>query len=272
VDPHFRDAALAIYAGDPAELRRVLDATPGLATERSSTSHPTLLQLVACEAAALPDPTASAQVLLEAGADPDEPLIAAAGCGSASVVEYLLRAGADIEGPPDWGPLDEAIYWCQLTIASSLIEQGAQIRRLSAAAGAGRLADVERFLDGDRPTGDAGPIGSPFPDTVPAAEANDPVAVVNHAFVMAVNSGAQVTARRLHRAGAEVNARPPGFHWAGTALHAAVWRGDAELVAWLVELGADPTVRDGMVDADAWQWARHHENEHLLELLDRARP
>ncbi len=49
MDEGFGSAALAIYAGDIDELRRLLGEDPGLATRVSSVSHPTLLQLVACE-------------------------------------------------------------------------------------------------------------------------------------------------------------------------------------------------------------------------------
>ena len=57
-----------------------------------------------------------------------------------------------------------------------------------------------------------------------------------------------------------------------TALHAACWRGDAELVAWLCAIGADPTIRDGLVDADAAGWATHHGHPELLSILGASPP
>lgn len=68
----------------------------------------------------------------------------------------------------------------------------------------------------------AGPIRSPFPDTVPNEVANNHAAIVDNAFVMAINNGCGETARQLYRRGARVNAKAPGYHWHGTALHAAV--------------------------------------------------
>jgi len=65
-----------------------------------------------------------------------------------------------------------------------------------------------------------------------------------------------------------VNARPPGYHWRGTALHAAIWRGDSALVAWLMSAGADPSIRDESVDSDAAGWAIHHGHHELLTLLE----
>ena len=67
----------------------------------------------------------------------------------------------------------------------------------------------------------------PFDDTVPDELANDPQSILDHAFVMSVNCGNREVAETLLGRGAEVNATPPGYHWRGTALHAACWRGDA---------------------------------------------
>lgn len=85
---------------------------------------------------------------------------------------------------------------------------------------------------------------------------------------MAVNAGEQAAVEDLLRRGAEVNAQPPGFHWRGTALHAAVWRGDSTLVTWLMSSGADPSIRDGLADGDAAGWATHHGHPELLALLE----
>ena len=115
--------------------------------------------------------------------------------------------------------------------------------------------------------GDLDALGSPFPDTVPRALADDPQSILDHAFVMAVNAGHRVVAELLHGRGAEVNATPAGYHWHGTALHAACWRGDADLVAWLLSAGADPSIRDGLASSDGAGWATHHGHDHLLPLL-----
>ena len=267
MDEVFGAAAMAIVSGDHDELRALLDASPELASLRSSVSHPTLLQLVACEAANLPDPVESARVLVQAGAPLDEPLIAAAGCGSTDIVDLLLDHGADIDTGARWSPLDEAIYWNLLDVARHLLERGATIRALSTAAGLGHPAAVDRFFDDGTLQADAGPIGSPFVDTVPVDRANDPQDIIDHAFVMAANSGQQAVAATLLARGAEINATPPGYHWHGAAIHAAAWRGDEHLVRWLLDAGADPAMRDGMVDSDAAGWARHHGHDHLLDLL-----
>jgi len=269
VDPEFGEAAMAILAGDAQTLESLLAVTPELATQMSSVGHPTLLQLIACEAAELPDPVSSARVLVDAGAAMGPPLVAAAGCGSRSVLNFLLSAGSAIDGDMLWTPLDEAIYWAQFEIVALLMERGAVVRALSTAAGLGDLTAIDRFFDGERLLASAGPIGSPFPDTVSDALAHDDQSIVDHAFVMAVNAGQPAAAQGLLQRGAAVNSKPPGFHWQGTALHAAVWRGDAALVEWLMSAGADPSVRDGLVDSDAFGWATHRGQHELTAILSR---
>lgn len=267
MDESFGPAALAIYAGDMDSLGALLLEDPGLATRTSSVSHPTLLQLVACEAAQLPQPADAARVLVEAGSAMTRPLVSAAGCGSASIVELLLDAGADIDGDGSWTPVDEALYWANSEIARGLLDRGATVRALSTAAGLGSVDGVETFFDEGGLGSGAGPIASPFPATIPAELANDPQAIVDHAFVMAVNCGSRDAAELLLGRGAEINALPPGYHWRGTALHAACWRGDGGLVEWLLSAGADPTIRDGLANSDAAGWATHHGHADLLEPL-----
>lgn len=267
MDEQFGSAAMAIVVADHGELRTLLAAQPNLTTERSSVGHPTLLQLVACEAANLPEAIGSAKVLVNAGASVDEPLIAAAGCGNWLIAEFLIDSGADIDTGEHWSPLDEALYWDNLDIAGRLVARGAAIRGLSTAAGLGDASELDRFFTGESLADRAGPIGSPFPDTIPPDRASNHQDLLDHAFVMAVNNGKQETAATLLGRGAEVNAMPPGFHWHGAAIHAAAWRGDDQLMRWLLANGADPSLRDGMVHSDATGWARHHGNDHLLTLL-----
>lgn len=269
VDPEFEAAAIAIYTGELAALDQELAANPQLATRRSSFGHPTLLQLVACEAAQLVDPVGAARILVDRGAETWFPTVAAAGCNSSAVLEFLIERGAAFDGDGVWTPLDEALYWASRDTIGLLVEHNAPVRSLAAAAGLGRSEELDGFLNGDPLRSDAGPIRSPFPDTVPPELANQPQAIVDHAFVMAANCGQLAAAKRLHTAGAMVNERPAGYHWLGTALHAACWRGDPTMVAWLLSIGADPTIRDGLANADAAGWAIHHGHPELLQPLAR---
>ncbi len=268
MDEEFGPAALAIYGGELDELRSLLQVDSGLATRVSSCGHPTLLQLVACEEASLADPVGAAEILIDAGAATHSPLVAAAGCASRAVLELLLDRGVHIDGEdPTWTPLDEALYWANHEIAELLLERGARIRALSTAAGLGDVEAIESFFAGEELSPNAGPVGSPFPETVPDELAADTTSILGHAFVMAVNAGQRQAAQLLFDRGLDVNSVPPGYHWRGTALHAAVWRGDRSLVEWLLSLGADVTIRDGLANSDAAGWARHHGHDDLIEVL-----
>lgn len=267
MEPRFEAAAIAIFTGELDELQRVLDAEPTLITEPSSVSHRSLLQLVACEAPNITDPVGAARVLVDRGDPTWEPVVSAAGCNSLDVLAYFIDAGLPFDGEDVWTPLEEAVYWCNGDAAALLVEHGAHVRSLAAAAGLGDQAAIEGFFDDNVVRAEAGPIRSPFPDTVPAERAADPSAIVDHAFVMAVNAGQLDAAKQLLARGARVNEKPPGYHWHGTALHAAAWRGDPAIVQWLMSAGADPTIRDGLANSDAAGWATHHGHAHLVELL-----
>ncbi len=269
MDSAFHPAIATLLTGDLDGLRAVLSSDPELAGRRSSCGHPTLLQMVACEAKRLSDPVGAAAILVEAGAELAEPLVAAASVDARDVLVFLLDHGVPIDGRVFWTPLDEALYWRHLELASLLLERGARVQSLRAAAGLGQVdALTDYFEDGELlPT--AGPIRSPFADTVPAERADATQDLLDNAFVMAAQNGWQACAEVLLSRGADVNAKPPGFHWRGTALHAAVWHGDRAMVAWLLDQEADPAQCDDMVGSDALGWARHHGHLQLLPLLER---
>src|SRR5262245_61345600 len=101
----------AIKAGDADTLRTLIQATPALATSRSSTGHPTLLQCLVLDAKDTPSQIEMARILVDGGADVNEPLVAAAGVDNAAAIAYLLDRGAAIDGTGGWSPLEEALYW-----------------------------------------------------------------------------------------------------------------------------------------------------------------
>ncbi len=199
MDAEFGPAAIAIVVGDLDALGELLSADPELALRESSCSHPTLLQLVACEEMNIADPVGAARLLVDAGAETFLPLVAAAGCNSTAIVDFLLNSGTSVDREDVWTPLDEALYWSNRDMAALLVDRGAEVRSLRAAAGLGATELVEGFFENGSLTAEAGPVRSPFPDTVPKEVANDHAAIVDNAFVMAINNGCGETARQLYR-------------------------------------------------------------------------
>ena len=105
MDAKFHRAIAAIRAGDLKTFKALVSQDPTLATSRSSTSHPTLLQCVALDGKDKANSLEIARVLIDAGADLNEPLVAAASINNRAVAEVLLDHGAAIDGTGGWSPL-----------------------------------------------------------------------------------------------------------------------------------------------------------------------
>ena len=103
MDPKFHPAIAAVKAGDLETFRR-FSRRSSLATDRSSKSHPTLLQCVVLDGKDVPHCAEMAQLLIDAGAPVDEPLIAAASIDNIEAIPVLLKAGAAINGNGRWSP------------------------------------------------------------------------------------------------------------------------------------------------------------------------
>jgi len=77
--------------------------------------------------------------------------------------------------------------------------------------------------------------------------------------------------RRLVALGADVNQRGTfgglGHGEAVTALHLAAQNGDLAAIDALLELGADPTVRDALYDGTPAGWAEHGGHHAARDLL-----
>jgi ankyrin repeat protein len=77
--------------------------------------------------------------------------------------------------------------------------------------------------------------------------------------------------QELLNRGAEVNAIPAGFDFAGTPLHYAALQGRRDAVDWLLRHGADPTVRDAKINNLPEDWAAHDGHAELADHLKRIR-
>ena len=267
MDKKFHPAMAAIAADDLTRFKELVAADPSLVTSRSTTSHPTLLQCLVLEAKDQPNARELAQVLIDAGAELNEPLVAAASIDNRAVAELLLDHGAAIDGTGSWSPLEEALYWNNQNVLALLLERGAKVQNLRTAAGLGRLELIENYFNEDgslKP--EAGEINSPFGKRLNASS-QDRQGIVNNAFVYACMHGHIEAAQLLLDKGAEINVVPGGFDYAGTGLHYAALNGRRAMVEFLLQHGADRNVKDTKVGSTAAGWADYGGHPELRDLL-----
>jgi ankyrin repeat protein len=284
MDVKFHRAIRAIKSGDLDGLRTLLDQDRSLATARSSRSHPTLLQCLALEAVDMSNKIDMAQLLIDAGAEVNGPLGAAACIDNVEIAALLLDRGAAINGTGSWSPLEEALYWNNQGVVDLLLDRGASLHNLRIASGLGRIDLIESFFRSDgtlKP--EAGKIDWPFgelqksnlncqiKDELQAKVtqwSDDPQDIINNAFVYACMHNRIDAATLLLKKGAQIDAIPPGFDYSGTGLHYAALNGHRRMVEFLIQQGANVNVRDTKVNSTPAGWADHGGHAELNQYLD----
>lgn len=286
MDKKFHPAIAAIKSGDVERLKALVAEDPSLATSRSTRSHPTLLQCLVLEARDNPNGVEMAKVLIDAGAELNEPLGAAGSIDNRAVGELLLDRGAAVDGTGGWSPLEEALYWNNKETIALFLERGAKIQNLRTAAGLGRVDLIENYFNADgslKP--EAGKIDWPFGDIKMIACSNhgaagkqslldrvnswsqDRQGIINNAFVFACMHGHLDAAQLLLGKGAEINVVPHGFDFGGTGLHYAALNGHRLMVEYLLNHGADPNVKDDKVGSTAAGWADYGGHPEIRDFL-----
>ncbi len=284
MESKFRPAIAAFKSGNLTALKTLLQEDPSLATARSAISHPTLLQCLVLDYVDLPNKLELTQALIDAGAEIEGPMVAAASINNFECLGLLLRSGAHLNGTGGWSPLEEALYWGHREAIALLLEHGATIHNLRLAAGLGRIDLIESFFNSDgglQPA--AGKIDWPFgqpqqanlsgkiKDELSAKVArwsNDSQEIINNAFIYACMENQIEAAQLLLQKGAEIDAIPPGFDYSGTGLHYAALRGHKPMVEFLIANGADVNVRDTKVHNTAAGWADFGGHSELKMYLD----
>jgi ankyrin repeat protein len=286
MDKKFHPAIETMRAADVEKLHALIAADPSLATSRSSRSHPTLLQALVLDGKDKPKNIEMVQVLIDAGAELNEPLVAAASIDNRAAAELLLDHGAAIDGTDGWSPLEEALYWDSRNTLALLLERGAKVQNLRTAAGLGRTDLIEGYFNADGSLKlEAGKIDWPFGNLDSIACSNHDAAgkqsladrvnawsqeqqgIVNNAFVYACMHGHLDAAKILLDKGAEINVIPGGFDYAGTGLHYAALNGHRPMVDFLLAHGADRSIKDTKVNSTAAGWADHGGHPDLRDLL-----
>ena len=271
MEKRFHPAMAAIQSGDLEKFKQLVAADPSLATARSARSHPTLLQCLVLDGKDKPNAVEMAKVLIDAGAELNEPLVAAASIDNRPVAELLLDRGAAIDGTGGWTPLEEALYWDSRNAIALLLERGTKIQNIRTAAALGRTDLIEGYFNPDGSLkSEAGridwPFGKRFADRI-NAWSQDRQGIVNNAFVYACMHGQIDAAKLLLDKGAEVNVIPGGFDYAGTGLHYAALNGHRAMIEFLLDHGADKTVKDTKVNSTPAGWAEHGGHTDLLNIL-----
>ena len=260
VDP-FESAVDAVIAGDLDGLASQLQARPDLVRDRSSRPHhSTLLHYLAANGVedehqvSPPNAAAVARQLLAAGADPNAladmyddrydtlcMLVSSTPPALAGVqvplVHALVNGGASVEphGHGLWtSPLVTALAFGFLDAAQALVQRGARVETLPAAAGLGLVDLTERLL--------------------PLASDDDR----HRALAFAAQLGQLDIVRLLLDAGEDPNRfNPKGAHAHSTPLHQAAGAGHLAVVRLLVERGARLEVRDTIHSGTPLGWAEY---------------
>ncbi len=244
------------------EAEALLDGDTGRLAQLAAGQADTLLQMLATHEAIpgvrlgeeLGVPRAAVELLIGKATDLDLPLTRAATFNRVEYVRLLLAAGAD-PGTRTLGatPLEYAIYLGSTQVVDLLAGNGIVPPALWTYAACGRLDLVRACFDADgrlRPEAAASRPNpadfGPFPPPIPAT--NDPEEIIAEAFVHACQHGRTEVVRWFLDLGVSPDV---AAYFGRTGLHWAIMHSQLEVARLLLERGADPSIRDQMLHADA---------------------
>jgi hypothetical protein len=256
-------ALAAIREGGPERLRALLEANPELLEQRYRGHR--LLEAVAQPdvfgerlGVALGVDRRCVEVLIEAGAPLDVPLILAGCFNRVELIKLLLAHGASVETTEIWGitPLVSALYHGAREAAEVLSARKIVPYALWTVAASGHDELLDHFLERGDELGPEAAAHRPnladvgWPPAPPRGD--DPELILAEAFVASCHNGRERSAAWLLDKGVSVDARP---YLGLTGLHLAVHSGYLHMVEFLVERGADLTLRDEIQRETPLKWA-----------------
>jgi ankyrin repeat protein len=192
-----------------------------------------------------------------------EELWSAARKGFFERVKLLVDHGADVNTPglrDRRTPYEAALRMGNHEIAGYLLQHGARKidlppeDRLAAALISGRRPEVTAILAANPAALEH--LGLHCRTELPnrAVEANHP-----DGLRLMSTLGFDLSARTHHDG--------VGINLATTPMHNAAWQGNLELVKLLIELGADPTIRDPNYNATPQGWAEYNHQQVVVDYL-----
>ena len=197
----------------------------------------------------------------------------AAEMDQAEVAAALVEAGADIEARTSWGasPFEWAATMGSSRVADLLLARGATGFTLITAASLGKLPAVRRILESSEELSAHRRTAAPTSpdDQWPADSAHIRRDTVSDALYAAARNGHRDVVAYLLDQGADIDAK--GFFGA-TGLHWAAINGHLETVEFLVKRGASLTIRDSRFDATPEEWAQEGGHSSIEAMLRQARP
>lgn len=278
----FVEAREAIRSYDIASLLTCLSKEPSIInmadTSGSGYSGYTLLHYAAGgDTLRHPDPKLAIQSLLAAGADVNitvpggaTPLHFAASLNHMSVLELLLEAGGDVTSEAEGTggtPLVHALFYGCISAAEALAEYAVTPDNLRVRSGLGHCEQVEQSFKSDgamlSQAGSSRGFYRPHDEFPEWSPSDSPQEIINEAFVYASLNDRLDVLDLLLSHGAQISAKP----YFATALHHAAWNGYSHIVAWLLEHGADPAIRDDHYHGEPWGWAFYGGHPDIRRLI-----
>jgi ankyrin repeat protein len=197
-----------------------------------------------------------------------EELWSAARKGFAERVRLLVEHGVDVDTPglrDGRTPYEAALRAGQHETATYLLEHGARKVELdvteafAAALIGGRRAEARAFLDRT-------------PNLLEQLGRHRRIELLHRAVEGDRLEGLRLMAELGFEMGGMTTHDLVGMNLNATPLHNAAWKGNLEMVKLLLELGADPRLREPNYNGTPRDWAAHNHQEHValyLEKLDR---